>query len=56
MNKVLDKRFRNIDAEAGIVNAVRREFKKQWQTAETYMIKYKDRWERRVRKHKLKCK
>lgn len=46
----LGKRFRYIGAETDITKAVWCRNKKQWQKIRTYVIKYKDKWGRAVRK------
>jgi hypothetical protein len=42
--------FRNADAEIGIRRLVRCKSKEEWQKIGLCMIKYKEKWERMVRK------
>jgi hypothetical protein len=46
--RILDKRFRNIDAEVGFRRTVRRKNKEQWQIIRIYTIKCEDKWDMMV--------
>jgi hypothetical protein len=49
-DQILDKRFRNINTETGIRRRVECENKEQRQNIRINMIKYEEKWERKVRK------
>jgi hypothetical protein len=47
---ILERGFKNTNSEISIQRMVGCKIKNQWQKRGTYMIKYKDKWDRMIRK------